>query len=98
MWLCLGLTRRGSVLLRCCRYGGGKRDIWQMHTRFVFECWWWPLTIMGFGAWSLDLSFLDKGLTVIEIRNSAVARSMKLLGKPVCHLYAGMFAGVSAFL
>jgi len=78
-------------------FGGGKRDIWQMHTRFVFECWWWPLTIMGFGAWSLDLSFLDKGLTVIEIRNSAVARSMKLLGKPVCHLYAGMFAGVFTF-
>ncbi|PTQ86567.1 V4R domain-containing protein [Agitococcus lubricus] len=78
-------------------FGGGKRDIWQMNTRFVFESWWWPLTISGFGAWSLDLSFQDKGLTVVEIRNSAVARSMKLLGKPVCHLYAGMFAGVFTY-
>lgn len=78
-------------------FGGGKRDIWQMNTRFVFESWWWPLTISGFGAWALDLSFQDKGLTVVEIRNSAVAKSMKLLGKPVCHLYAGMFAGVFTF-
>jgi uncharacterized protein len=63
-------------------FGGGKREIWNMSMRFVFESWWWPLTIQ------------DKGLTVAEIRNSAVAKSMKMLGKPVCHLYAGMFAGV----
>ncbi|MGL4574125.1 MAG: V4R domain-containing protein [Burkholderiaceae bacterium] len=75
-------------------FGGGKREIWNMDKRFVFESWWWPLTITGFGAWALDLSFQDKGLTVAEIRNSAIAKSMKILGKPVCHLYAGMFAGV----
>ncbi len=74
-------------------FGGGRREIWQMNPRFVWECWWWPLTITGYGAWSLDLSFQDRELTVVEIRNSAVARSMKLLGKPVCHLYAGLFAG-----
>lgn len=78
-------------------FGGGKLDIWQMNMRFVFECWWWPLTIEGFGAWKLDLSFKNKGLTVVEIRNSAVAQSMKLVGKPVCHLYAGLFAGVFSF-
>ncbi len=75
-------------------FGGGKLDVWQMNKRFVFESWWWPLTMTGFGAWSLDLSFADKGLVVVEIRNSAVAKSMQLLGKPVCHLYAGLFAGV----
>jgi len=75
-------------------FGGGKLDIWQMNKRFVFECWWWPLTVEGFGGWSLDLSFIKRGLTVVELRNSAVAHSMKIVGKPVCHMYAGLFAGV----
>jgi hypothetical protein len=75
-------------------FGGGKLDIWQMNKRFVFETWWWPLTIEGFGGWTLDLSFSNQGLTVVEIRNSAVAHAMKIVGKPVCHLYAGLFAGV----
>jgi len=78
-------------------FGGGKTEIWNMNFRFVMECWWWPLTITGFGGWTLDLSFKQKDLVMIEIRNSAVAKSMKLLGKPVCHLYAGLFAGVFSF-
>lgn len=75
-------------------FGGGKLDVWQMNPRFVFETWWWPLTIEGFGGWSLDMSFRNKEITVVEIRNSAVAQSMARAGKPVCHLYAGLFAGV----
>ena len=78
-------------------FGGGKQDIWQMNMQFVFETWWWPLTIEGFGGWSLDLSFRKKDITMVEIRNSAVAQSMALAGKPVCHLYAGLFAGVFSF-
>ncbi len=78
-------------------FGGGKTDIWNMNMRFVFECWWWPLTITGFGGWSLDLSFKNKDFTMVEIRNSAVAKSMQLLGKPVCHVYAGLFSGVFSF-
>jgi predicted hydrocarbon binding protein len=42
-------------------------------------------------------SLQSKGLTVIELRNSAVAQSMELAGKPVCHMYAGLFAGVFSF-
>ncbi len=75
-------------------FGGGKLDIWQMNRKFVFECWWWPLTVEGFGGWTLDLGFKKRGLTVVEIRNSAVAHAMKIVGKPVCHLYAGLFAGI----
>jgi len=78
-------------------FGGGRLDIWQMNPRFVFECWWWPLTIEGWGAWTLDLSFQERNITFVEIRNSAVAFSMKQVGKPVCHMYAGMFAGVLSF-
>jgi len=78
-------------------YGGSKLDIWQMNPSFVWECWWWPLTIEGFGGWTLDLGFKDKDITLVEIRNSAVAKSMKMLGRPVCHLYAGLFAGAMSF-
>jgi predicted hydrocarbon binding protein len=84
-------------------YGGGKTDIWQMNKQFVMETWWWPLTVQGFGAWRLTMNkegneaFQNKGLTVIELRNSAVAQSMALAGKPVCHMYAGLFAGVFSF-
>lgn len=78
-------------------FGGGKLDVWQMNKRFVFETWWWPLTIEGWGGWTLDLTFAKRDITFVEIRNSAVARSMERVGKPVCHLYAGMFAGVFSF-
>ena len=78
-------------------FGGGKLDIWQMNPAFVWECWWWPLAIAGYGGWTLDLSFADKEITMIEIRNSAVARSMKMVGRPVCHMYAGLFAGAFSF-
>lgn len=78
-------------------FGGGKLDIWQMNKRFVFESWWWPLTVQGWGGWTLDLSFENRDMTFVEIRNSAVARSMEQVGKPVCHLYAGMFAGVFSY-
>lgn len=78
-------------------YGGGKLEIWQMNPRFVWECWWWPLTVAGFGGWALDLSFADKDISLVEIRNSAVAKSMKIVGRPVCHLYAGLFAGAFSF-
>jgi predicted hydrocarbon binding protein len=78
-------------------FGGGKRDIWQMNTRFVLETWWWPLTITGFGGWSLDFSFRERDITVVEICNSAVAQSIDMTGKPVCHLYAGLLAGVFSF-
>jgi predicted hydrocarbon binding protein len=75
-------------------FGGGKQDMWAMNLRFVLETWWWPFTIEGFGSWRLDLTYRSKDITMVEIRNSAVAKSMEQIGKPVCHLYAGLFAGV----
>jgi predicted hydrocarbon binding protein len=75
-------------------FGGGKTEIWQMNKKFVLESWWWPLTLEGWGAWSIDFGFEKQGMTFITIKNSAVAKSMEQVGKPVCHMYAGMFAGV----
>jgi len=88
--------KRFSIRMRH-EFGGGKTDIWSMNPKFVWESWWWPLTIEGFGAWRLNLSYKSKDLTVVEISNSAIAKSMRILGKPVCHLYAGLFAGVFSF-
>ena len=78
-------------------FGNVKIDIWQMDVGFVLEKWWQPLRISGFGSWSLDLSFKTNDITLIKIRNSAVAFSMKKVGKAVCHLYAGLFAGIFSY-
>jgi predicted hydrocarbon binding protein len=74
-------------------FGGGKTDIWAMNRKFVMETWWWPLAVEGWGAWNIDFNFEKQGMTFITIHNSAVAKSMERVGKPVCHMYAGMFAG-----
>ncbi len=100
-WATLDMKRFNERMRH--EYGGSKLDIWQMNKQFVMETWWWPLTIQGFGGWHLTLGDKDnealqsKGLTVIELRNSAVAQSMALAGKPVCHMYAGLFSGVFSF-
>lgn len=78
-------------------FGGGKTDMWKMNRHFVMETWWWPLTLEGWGGWTIDYGFEAQGLTFITIRNSAVAKSMEQVGKPVCHMYAGMFAGVMSY-
>jgi predicted hydrocarbon binding protein len=78
-------------------FGGGKHDIWSMNKKFVMESWWWPLTLEGWGGWTIDYSFAKQDMTFVTIRNSAVAKSMEQVGKPVCHMYAGMFAGVFSF-
>jgi uncharacterized protein len=74
-------------------FGGGKTDIWNMNRKFVMETWWWPLTVEGWGGWTADYSYEAQKMMFITIRNSAVAKSMERVGRPVCHMYAGMFAG-----
>jgi uncharacterized protein len=74
-------------------FGGGKTDVWQMNRKFVWESWWWPLTVEGWGSWTIDFSFDRQQMAFVTIRNSAVAKYMEQVGKPVCHMYAGMFAG-----
>lgn len=100
-WAALDMKRFGERMRH--EYGGGKTDMWQMNKQFVMETWWWPLTVQGFGAWRLTLgdkhneALQSKGLSIVELRNSAVAQSMALAGKPVCHMYAGLFAGVFSY-
>ena len=60
---------------------------------FALETWWWPFTAQGWGTWSPNLSGRESGFFYIDIYDSAVAKSLGYVGKPVCHLYSGLLAG-----
>jgi uncharacterized protein len=70
----------------------------EMSARFFLETWWWPLQAEGWGRWELDLGQRKQGMIFVELHDSAVARSLGEVGKPVCHIYAGLFAGVFTYL
>jgi hypothetical protein len=61
--------------------------------QYVLEAWWWPFTSQGWGNWDVDLSEQNNGFMFINIFDSAVARTLGNVGKPVCHIYAGLLAG-----
>jgi predicted hydrocarbon binding protein len=69
------------------------RSIRQSNLPFLLETWWWPFTSQGWGRWKVDMSDRKQGFMFISIFDSAVARSLGDVGKPVCHLYAGLFSG-----
>lgn len=77
-------------------FGGGRINEWNVN--FVLETWWWPLTSEGWGTWGFDFSFRKQGLIFVDLFDSAVAKSLERVGKPVCYLYAGMFAAVFTHL
>jgi uncharacterized protein len=60
---------------------------------FALETWWWPFTAQGWGKWSPNLSGRESGFFYIDLYDSAVAKSLGYVGKPVCHLYSGLLAG-----
>ncbi len=64
-----------------------------MNVNFVLETWWWPLTAAGWGNWRVDLERVKQGYIMVDLYQSAVAHSLERIGKPVCHLYAGMLGG-----
>lgn len=68
-------------------------NIRQSNLMFLLETWWWPFTAQGWGRWEVDMSDRKHGCIFINLFDSAVARTLGDVGKPVCHLYAGLFAG-----
>lgn len=72
-----------------------KYDSSLKHTNlsYVLEAWWWPFISQGWGNWEVDMSEQKNGFMFINIFDSAVARTLGNVGKPVCHLYAGLLAG-----
>lgn len=77
---------------------GGKTSITDANILFVLETWWWPLTAEGWGTWRVDLSRRREGLIFVDLFDSAVAKSLGNIGKPVCHMYAGLLAGALTYL
>jgi predicted hydrocarbon binding protein len=69
------------------------RDVHDMNLLYVLEAWWWPFTTQGWGNWDVDLSEQKNGFMFVNIFDSAVARTLGDVGKPVCHIYAGLMAG-----
>ncbi|MEL6930701.1 MAG: V4R domain-containing protein [Cyanobacteria bacterium J06600_6] len=71
----------------------GYEDFSQLNLMYVLEAWWWPFVSQGWGNWEVDMSDRQNGFMFINIFDSAVARTLGNVGKPVCHLYAGLFSG-----
>lgn len=76
---------------------GAESDLWQMDSKFVLESWWAPLLAGGWGSWTLAPTSKARGISAIEVRNSIVATALPGADYPVCHLYAGLFAGGLSF-
>lgn len=70
-----------------------ERDIYNSNLMFLLETWWWPFTAQGWGRWEVDMSDRKQGFIFINLFDSAVARTLGDVGKPVCYLYAGLFSG-----
>ena len=70
-----------------------KRGINQHIIPYILEAWWWSFTSQGWGNWNVNLSNQKNGFLFINILDSVVARSLGDVGKPVCHIYAGLFSG-----
>ncbi|MEB3273391.1 MAG: V4R domain-containing protein [Prochlorothrix sp.] len=70
-----------------------ERNVRQVNLMFLLETWWWPYTTQGWGRWEVDMGDRKQGFIFINLFDSAVARTLGDVGKPVCYLYAGLFAG-----
>jgi predicted hydrocarbon binding protein len=75
-----------------------QRPVRQTNLLFLLETWWWPFTAQGWGRWEVDLSLQRQNFLLVNIFDSAIARTLGVVGKPVCHLYAGLFAGFLSHL
>ncbi|NJN29918.1 MAG: 4-vinyl reductase [Synechococcales cyanobacterium RM1_1_8] len=69
------------------------RSMRQVNLMFLLETWWWPYISQGWGRWEVDLSDRQQGFMFINLFDSAMARTLGDVGKPACHIYAGLFAG-----
>src|SRR5439155_1688971 len=70
-----------------------------VHIGVLLATWWWPRRAGGWGAATFDFRRAAQRLLIAEVRNCAEARAVSASpqreqgSKPVCHLYAGYFAG-----
>lgn len=71
---------------------------WLSKRRSVIDQWLWPFRAVGWGVWSPDFSYERRGLTVLEVDRSVIARAAGRVGRPVCQLFSGILAGALGVL
>jgi uncharacterized protein len=72
-------------------------DLWQAEPKSILESWWAGFAAGGWGDATFDVSAIARGRVFVELRSSAVVATLGSVDEPVCHLYAGMFAGAVSF-
>jgi predicted hydrocarbon binding protein len=70
----------------------------QIDPKFVLESWWRSMSEAGHGLAKIDTSREGRGIVVIELKSCPAARTGSSSGHPVCHFYAGLFAGALSFV
>lgn len=81
----------------------GNLDLWKLDPAVAFDRWSAPLATAGWGTWTIDRTAHATGLTVVELRHSVVVAALAssltapAVAEPMCHLYAGLFAGAVSF-
>jgi uncharacterized protein len=77
---------------------GVQSELWQLDPKFVLETWWAPMAESGWGAASFDYAPLPRSIVHVQVSQSVVADAFGRAEDPVCHLYAGLFAGALSFI
>jgi predicted hydrocarbon binding protein len=77
--------------------GAGGFNFWSQDAAEVLPRWWSGQMALGWGEVSFDFRAAARGLTFVNLRQSIVADVFAGADQPVCHLYAGLFAGAVSF-
>ncbi len=70
----------------------------QLEPKFALETWWRTMRETGHGLAKIDCSRDGRGIVVIDLRQCPAALATPIGSHPVCHYYAGLFAGALSFL
>ncbi len=79
------------------QYGGGSFDLWQMDAKFILETWWSLHAQAGWGRCTFDLTALTRSIVVIDLEDNPIPAALGHSEYPICHFFAGLFAGVVSF-
>ncbi len=79
------------------QYASASFDFWQMDAKFILDSWWAPLAQAGWGRCTFDLTALARGVAFVEMENNPIAEALGSAEHPICHFFAGLFAGGLSF-
>lgn len=68
-------------------------ELSKIHMAVALQTWWWPFNTAGWGVARFDYGRPGQKWIRVDVGESACARAARTGQRPVCHLYAGLFAG-----